>query len=71
MSVGGKETSRQFSEWRERRRRRSELTIDLILVITEDDDWRRSLLQAFEQVNHLGFLFHVLDFLKGAKARSR
>lgn len=43
--------------------RRARRTVDLVLIVTEDDDWRRSLLQALEKVDHLGFLLNVLNFL--------
>ena len=39
------------------------LTINFVLIVRKDDHRRRRLLQAFEQVHHLGFLLDILDFL--------
>jgi hypothetical protein len=37
--------------------------VDLVLVRAEDDDGRRRLLEAFEQIHHLGLLLDILDLL--------
>jgi len=42
---------------------RSALTVDFVLVVTENDDGRGRLLQTFEKVQHLGLLLHVFDLL--------
>ena len=42
---------------------RSVLTVDFVLVVTEDNDGRGRLLQTFEKVQHLGLLLHVFDLL--------
>jgi hypothetical protein len=39
------------------------LTINFVLVVTEDNNRRRRLLQTFEEVQHLGFLLDVFNFL--------
>lgn len=39
------------------------LAVDFVLVVAKDDDRRRRLLQTLEQVDHLCFLFDVLDLL--------
>lgn len=38
-------------------------TVDLVLVVAEDDHGRRGLLQALEQIHHLGLLLDVLNLL--------
>ncbi len=38
-------------------------TIDLVLVVAEDDDRRWRLLQTLEKVDHLGLLFDIFHFL--------
>lgn len=37
--------------------------VDLVLVVAEDDDGRRGLLETFQEINHFGLLLDVLDLL--------
>lgn len=45
-------------------------TVDLVLVVTENDGGRCSLLQALEKINHLGLLFDVFNLLNDVHASS-
>jgi hypothetical protein len=38
--------------------------VHLVLVVAEDDDWRSRLLQALEQIDHLGLQFDIFDDLQ-------
>lgn len=38
--------------------------VHFVLVVTENDDRRRSLLQAFEKIDHLGLLLDIFDDLQ-------
>ena len=38
-------------------------TVDFVLVLAEDDDGWRCLLQTLQEIHHLGLLLHVLDRL--------
>ena len=40
------------------------LTINFILVVTENNDWWWSLLQTFKQVDHFGLLLDIFNNLK-------
>ena len=39
-------------------------TIHFILVIAEDDYRWWGLLETFQQIDHFGLLFHILDYLE-------
>ena len=39
----------------------------LIFVVAEDDNWRSRLLQALEQVDHLGLLFDIFNDLQNVQ----
>lgn len=45
-------------------------TIDLVLILTEDDNRRRSLLQTFKQINHLRLLLDILNDLQDVQISS-
>lgn len=62
----------QPNNWGRLRRpsnRSPSLTIDLVLVIAENDSRRGCLLQTFEQIHHLRFLLDVLNFLNDVERR--
>ena len=41
--------------------------VNIHLILCKDEHRRRSLLETFEQIYHLGLLLHILDFLKATQ----
>lgn len=48
----------------------TQLTIDLVFVLTEDDSWWGRLLQTFQKVDHFRLLFNVFDHLQDVQIGS-
>ena len=41
--------------------------VDFVLIFAEDDNWGRRLLEAFQEVDHFGFLFDVFNDLENVE----